>query len=119
METDSQLVARSRAGDIAAFQAIVDRHRAALIALAAARLGCPTRRSSAPDADAVGVRRWRRVGGLSFDAQAARISGLALRERRRRDCRVNAAQYGCRLDDLDWDLCDTSVLCGALGQAAG
>jgi len=38
-ETDGQLVARVRQGDIAAFEAIVDRHRAALVAVAAARLG--------------------------------------------------------------------------------
>jgi RNA polymerase sigma-70 factor (ECF subfamily) len=40
-ETDGQLVARVRQGDIAAFEAIVDRHRAALVAVAAARLGSP------------------------------------------------------------------------------
>jgi RNA polymerase sigma-70 factor (ECF subfamily) len=38
-ETDGELVARVRQGDIAAFEAIVDRHRAALVALAAGRLG--------------------------------------------------------------------------------
>jgi RNA polymerase sigma-70 factor (ECF subfamily) len=37
--TDSQLVARVRAGDLSAFEAIVTRHRAALIATSAAVLG--------------------------------------------------------------------------------
>ncbi len=38
-ETDAQLVARMRRGDIAAFESLVDRHRAALVAAAAFRLG--------------------------------------------------------------------------------
>ena len=38
-ETDSQLVGKAREGDLSAFEAIVDRHRAALVAFAAARLG--------------------------------------------------------------------------------
>jgi len=38
-ETDGHLVLRVRAGDLAAFQDIINRHRAALVALAAARLG--------------------------------------------------------------------------------
>jgi RNA polymerase sigma-70 factor (ECF subfamily) len=37
--TDSQLVSRLLAGDLVAFEVIVDRHRAALVAAAAARLG--------------------------------------------------------------------------------
>jgi RNA polymerase sigma factor (sigma-70 family) len=39
LETDAQLVLRSRAGDVSAFEALVARHRTALIATAAARLG--------------------------------------------------------------------------------
>ena len=38
-ETDAELVARTRGGDLSAFEVIVDRHRAALVALAAGRLG--------------------------------------------------------------------------------
>jgi RNA polymerase sigma-70 factor (ECF subfamily) len=38
-ETDSQLVARLLTGDVPAFEAIVSRHRAALVAVAASRLG--------------------------------------------------------------------------------
>jgi len=37
--SDAQLVARAREGDLSAFEMIVDRHRAALVALAAGRLG--------------------------------------------------------------------------------
>jgi len=56
---------------------------------------------------------------LAFDPEAARIAGLALRERRRRDCEANAAQYGYRLDDLDWRLADVDVLSCTLGRPAG
>jgi RNA polymerase sigma-70 factor (ECF subfamily) len=38
-QTDGQLVKRVREGDLSAFEAMVDRHRGALVALAAARLG--------------------------------------------------------------------------------
>jgi RNA polymerase sigma-70 factor (ECF subfamily) len=38
-ETDGQLVVRARGGDISAFEVIVNRHRAAIVALAASRLG--------------------------------------------------------------------------------
>ena len=38
-ETDSQLVSRLLTGDLTAFEVIVDRHRAALVAVGAARLG--------------------------------------------------------------------------------
>ena len=38
-ETDAQLVARAQQGEVAAFEVIVERHRGALVALAAARLG--------------------------------------------------------------------------------
>ena len=37
-ETDGQLVGRVRTGDLSAFEVIVDRHRAALVAVAAARM---------------------------------------------------------------------------------
>lgn len=57
--------------------------------------------------------------GFPFDADAARIAGLGLREKRRRDCEANAAQYGYRLEDLDWELCEIDVLCGTLGQPEG
>jgi RNA polymerase sigma-70 factor (ECF subfamily) len=56
---------------------------------------------------------------IKFDQEAARISGLALKERRRRDCEANAAQYGFRLEDLDWELGDVEVLSGTLGRPAG
>jgi RNA polymerase sigma-70 factor (ECF subfamily) len=56
---------------------------------------------------------------LAFDPEAARIAGLALRERRRKDCENNAAQYGCRLEDLDWRLADVDVLSCTLGRPAG
>ena len=38
-ESDAQLVARMREGDTSAFEVIVERHRAALIARANAQLG--------------------------------------------------------------------------------
>jgi len=41
-ETDAQLVARIRAGDLTAFEEIVNRHRWALVAVAAGRLGSLT-----------------------------------------------------------------------------
>jgi RNA polymerase sigma-70 factor (ECF subfamily) len=56
---------------------------------------------------------------LHFDEEAARISGLAYRERRRRDCEANAEQYGYRLGDLDWKLADVDVLCETLGKPVG
>jgi RNA polymerase sigma-70 factor (ECF subfamily) len=56
---------------------------------------------------------------LDSDEEAVRISGLAYRKKRRRDCEANAAQYGHRLDDLDWELADVDVLCETLGKAAG
>jgi hypothetical protein len=56
---------------------------------------------------------------LAFDPEAARIAALALRERRRKDCEANAAQYGCRLEDLDWRLADVDVLSCTLGRPAG
>lgn len=40
METDGQLVARCRRGDLTAFEALVERHRATIVALAYSRLGC-------------------------------------------------------------------------------
>jgi DNA-directed RNA polymerase specialized sigma24 family protein len=36
--SDRELVARARTGDVAAFEAVVERHRGALVSLAAARL---------------------------------------------------------------------------------
>ncbi len=56
---------------------------------------------------------------LHFDEEAVRISGLAYREKRRRDCEANAEQYGYRLDDLDWELADVDVLSQTLGKPAG
>jgi len=56
---------------------------------------------------------------MSFDAEAARIAGLAYRERRRKDCEANAAQYGYRLEDLDWEMEDVDVLSSTLGRPAG
>jgi RNA polymerase sigma-70 factor (ECF subfamily) len=38
---------------------------------------------------------------------------------RRRDCEANAAQYGARLDDLDWELAEVDVLEMTLGKPAG
>jgi RNA polymerase sigma-70 factor (ECF subfamily) len=40
-ESDSELVARLRGGDVSAFEAVVGRHRAAIVAFAATRLGSP------------------------------------------------------------------------------
>jgi RNA polymerase sigma-70 factor (ECF subfamily) len=57
--------------------------------------------------------------GFRFDQEAARISGLALKERRRRDCEANAAQYGYRLEDLDWELAEVNVLAETVGRPAG
>ena len=56
---------------------------------------------------------------MHFDEEAARISGLAYREKRRRDCEANAAQYGYRLEELDWELADVDVLCETLGKPTG
>jgi hypothetical protein len=57
--------------------------------------------------------------GFRFDEEATRISALALRERRRRDCEANAAQYGYRLESLDWELADVNVLSETLGRPVG
>lgn len=56
---------------------------------------------------------------LHFDEEAVRISGLAYREKRRRDCEANAAQYGYRLEDLEWELEDVDVLSETLGKPTG
>jgi hypothetical protein len=56
---------------------------------------------------------------MAFDPEAARIAGLAYREKRRRDCEANAAQYGYRLEDLDWGLAEVDVLSQTLGNPAG
>jgi RNA polymerase sigma-70 factor (ECF subfamily) len=57
--------------------------------------------------------------GFQFDKEAARISGLAYQERRRRDCEANAVQYGYRLEDLDWELEEVNVLSETLGRPVG
>jgi len=54
-----------------------------------------------------------------FNQEAARISGLLWKEKRRRDCEANAAQYGFTLEELDWELEDVDMLEGTLGKAAG
>jgi len=57
--------------------------------------------------------------GFRFNQEAARISGRLWKEKRRRDCEANAAQYGFTLEELDWELEDVDMLEGTLGKAAG
>jgi len=56
---------------------------------------------------------------FNFSEEAVRIAGLPLKERRRRDCEANAAQYGYRLEDLDWELGDVDIMSNTLGRPAG
>jgi hypothetical protein len=57
--------------------------------------------------------------GFHFDQEAVRISERAWEERRRRDCEANAAQYGYKLEELDWHLEEVDILSNTLGKPAG
>ncbi len=53
------------------------------------------------------------------DAEAVALRNLPWTERRRRDCAANAAQYGYRLEELDWTLEDVDMQNGTLGKPTG
>jgi len=57
--------------------------------------------------------------GFRFNEDAARIAGLPFKERRRREAEVNAAQYGFKLEELDWQVADLDMLQGTLGKPTG
>jgi len=57
--------------------------------------------------------------GFRVNREAARLAALPLKERRRRECEANAAQYGARLEELDWELADVDVLQMTSGRSTG
>lgn len=58
-------------------------------------------------------------GSFKPDAEAVSMLGLPHMERRRIECEANAAQYGFKLDDLDWELANVDTMSGTLGRSTG
>lgn len=56
---------------------------------------------------------------VPWDEEAARIKGAGRREQRRKECEANAALYGYRLEDLDWELEDVNIMSGTLAKPTG
>ncbi len=54
-----------------------------------------------------------------FNLEAARIKGLPFKEKRRKEAEANAAQYGFKLKELDWEVADIDLMSGTLGKPAG
>ncbi|HUT75038.1 MAG TPA: RNA polymerase sigma factor [Armatimonadota bacterium] len=84
------------------------------------------------DIDAAGERAGEVVGmqvrarfdsgddsSVKIDKEAVRIYALPRKEQRRKDCEANAAQYGYRLQDLDWEVADVDMMSGTLGKPTG
>lgn len=57
--------------------------------------------------------------GLTPDAETVSMMGLSRMERRRRECAANAAQYGCRLEELDWEVAEVNMLSCTIGRPTG
>jgi RNA polymerase sigma-70 factor (ECF subfamily) len=58
-------------------------------------------------------------GAIKPDEDAVAMAGLDRKEQRRKECETNAAQYGFRLEDLDWELEDISWMSGTLKMPTG
>lgn len=57
--------------------------------------------------------------GFRFHQEAVRMAGLSWKEQRRREAEANAAQYGFRLAELDWEVADVDMMEGTLGKPTG
>jgi len=53
------------------------------------------------------------------DEEAVAMLGLPKIEQRHKECEANAAQYGFRLEDLDWKLEDVNIMSGTIGRPTG
>lgn len=53
------------------------------------------------------------------DQEAVAMLGLPHKERRRRECEANAAQYGFARQDLDWEVLDVDVMSQTLATPTG
>lgn len=53
------------------------------------------------------------------DHEAVAMLGLPHKERRRRECEANAAQYGFTLEELDWEVADVDVWSETLAKPTG
>lgn len=58
-------------------------------------------------------------GAVKPDPEAAAMTGLGRKEQRRQECEANAAQYGSRLEDLDWQLEEVNQMGSTLGRPTG
>lgn len=56
---------------------------------------------------------------FQFNLEAARIKGLPFKEKRRKEAEANAAQYGFKLAQLDWEVADVDMMSGTLGKPTG
>ncbi len=56
---------------------------------------------------------------FQFNLEAARIKGLPFKEKRKREAEANAAQYGFKLEELDWEVADVDMMSGTLGKPTG
>jgi len=54
-----------------------------------------------------------------FNLEAARIKALPYKEQRITEAEANAAQYGYRLEELDWEVADVDMMSGTLGKPTG
>ncbi|MDO8586621.1 MAG: RNA polymerase sigma factor [Armatimonadota bacterium] len=53
------------------------------------------------------------------DEEAVGMLGLPRKKQRRKECEANAAQYGFRLADLDWELADVDTMTETLAKPTG
>ncbi len=58
-------------------------------------------------------------GAIKPDEDAVAMAGLDRKEQRRSECEANAAQYGFKLEELDWELEDISYMRGTLSAPTG
>jgi len=57
--------------------------------------------------------------GVKISDEAARIWALPLTELRRKQCQENAALYGLKLEDLDWQVAEVDMMSGTHGKPTG
>lgn len=58
-------------------------------------------------------------GTFKPDEEATAMIGLPRKEQRRKECEANAALYGVRFEDLDWQLADVDMMAGTIGKPTG
>jgi len=56
---------------------------------------------------------------FQLNMEAARIKGLPFKKKRREEAEANAAQYGFKLEELDWEVADVDMMEGTLGKPTG